>query len=65
MGNYKTVSWYIHSFQLRFPLVTLHTSDRQVISCTAGYALLHYGHYYVDYAVLSESYAEFVLVTTT
>lgn len=64
MAAYKTVSWYIHSFQLLFPLVTIYTSDRKVISCTAGHAILHYGHYYVAYAIVSESYAEFVLAPT-
>lgn len=61
MAAYKTVSWYIHSFQLYFPYIKILTPDRQAISCTTGNALLDYGHCYVQCAVLTESYAELVL----
>ena len=61
MDNNKTVSWYIHSFQLYFPNIRLHTYDRQVLKCTAGQALLNYGHYRVRYAFLSNKTAELIL----
>lgn len=58
----KTVSWYIHSFNLYILSLVIITPDRDYISCSSGRALADYGHCRVHSAVLTESTAQLLLL---
>lgn len=49
----KTVSWYLHSFQMLIDDLIIITSDREYHELTFGKALDRYGHLRVATAVLS------------
>ena len=57
----KTVSWYIHTFNLYILSLVIITPDRQNIYCSPGRGLLEYGHFRVLSVVLIESTAYFLL----
>ena len=58
----KTVSWYIHSFNLYILSLVIITPNRDYISCSPGRGLLEYGHCRVQSVVLTESTAQLLLL---
>ena len=58
----KTVSWYIHTYNLYILSLVIITPNRDYISCSSGRALVDYGHYRVYSAVLTESTAQILLL---
>lgn len=75
MGNHKrsmkdfipeklrTVSWYIHSYQLYYPVINIITLDRECISCSVGTAIQFYGHCRVQSVLLTETCADIILAS--
>lgn len=57
----KTVSWYLHSFQVMIDDLVVITPDRQHHVLSFGRALNEYGHLRVSTAVISSGNVTLIL----